>query len=198
MKKLIITFIALVAMCGTAQSQSWLDALKDVATTAIDEATGGKLTQMAIVGTWNYSGPGVKFEGEDIVSSLGGAALESSVTERLAKAYSAVGIAPGACTFTFNNDKTFTARLGKRELTGTYEFDSSSHLLTLNFTRGTYNIGSMPGHAYLSGTELQIVFPVTKLVDMITAIGSRVSSLSNVTKLLKKYENVYIGFEFSK
>ncbi len=198
MKRFIITIVALVSLCGTAQAQDWLNALKDVATTAIDEATDGKLTKMAIVGTWNYSGPGVKFEGEDMASNLGGAAVEGTVKGYLEKGYTTVGIREGACSFTFCEDKSFTAKFGTRELSGTYEFDGASHLLTLHFAKGKFDLGSMPGHAYMSGTNLQIVFPVTKLVDMVTKLGSKVSQLASVTTLLKKYENVYLGFEFSK
>ena len=49
-----------------------------------------------------------------------------------------------------------------------------------------------------SGTELQLVFPVTKLVNLVTELGSKVSSLATVTTLLRKYENVYLGFAFTK
>lgn len=198
MKRLFFTIIALVAFAGGAQAQDWLDAVKKAATNAIDEATDGKLTQLAIAGEWKYSGPGVKFEGEDIVSNLGAGALESTVAGYLEKAYTAAGIRKGACTFTFDKDKNFTAKTGSKELTGTYEFDSATHAITLNFAKGTYNLGTMQGNAYISGTGLQLVFPVTKLTDMVVSLGSKVSQLSTVTTILKKYENVYLGFEFSK
>ena len=96
------------------------------------------------------------------------------------------------------SDSTFTAVLGKHELSGTYEYDSSTHVVTLRFAKGKLNLGAVEGHAYVSGTELQLVFPVTKLVNLVTELGSRVSSLSTITALLKKYENVYLGFAFTK
>ena len=64
MKKILIPAVVLLLALPTA-AQDWKDALKKIATTAVDEATDGKLTQYALAGTWNYSGPGVKFEGED-------------------------------------------------------------------------------------------------------------------------------------
>ena len=45
------------------------------------------LTQYALVGTWNYSAPGVKFEGNDLLSQLGGSALEGTVKSQLDKVY---------------------------------------------------------------------------------------------------------------
>ena len=47
-------------------------------------------------------------------------------------------------------------------------------------------------------SDLLLVFPVTKLVEFATELGSKVSSLATVASLLKKYENVYLGFAFSK
>lgn len=198
MKKLLLP-AALLLLATTAAAQDWKDALKKIATTAVDEATDGKLTQYALTGTWNYTGPGVKFEGEDMVSELGGAALESTVVQQLEKAYALAGIESGAGSFTFEqSDNTFTALLGKHELSGNYEYDAATHVITLRFAKGNLNLGSVDGHAYVSGSDLLLVFPVTKLVEFATELGSKISSLATVASLLKKYENVYLGFAFSK
>lgn len=198
MKKLLFT-AAVLLVAASAAAQDWKDALKKIATTVVDEATDGKLTQYALAGTWNYTGPGVKFEGEDMASNLGAAALESTITEKLEKAYALAGIKAGAGTFTFEqSDSTFTAVLGKHELAGTYDYNAETHVVTLHFAKGMLNLGSVEGHAYISGTELQLLFPVTKLVNLVTQLGSKVSSLSTITALLQKYEDVYLGFAFSK
>ena len=69
---------------------------------------------------------------------------------------------------------------------------------TLHFAKGRLNLGSVPGHAYISGQELVLIFPVTRLVEVVTALGSKVSYFSTATTLLSKYKNVYVGFAFSK
>ena len=43
-----------------------------------------------------------------------------------------------------------------------------------------------------------LVFPVTKLIDMVKAMGSKISSMETIVALLENYKNVYIGFEFSR
>ena len=53
------------------------------ATTAADKATDGKLTQYALAGTWNYTAPGVKFEGNDLLSQLGGTVLQDNIKQQL-------------------------------------------------------------------------------------------------------------------
>ena len=70
--------------------------------------------------------------------------------------------------------------------------------MTLHFAKGKLNLGSVPGHAYISGQELVLVFPVTRLVEVVTALGSKASYFSTATTLLSKYKNVYVGFAFSK
>lgn len=199
MKRLLLLAATLLLLGGPAAAQDWMDALKKAATAAADKATDGKLTQYALAGTWNYTGPGVKFEGGDIASELGGAALETAVVKQLDKAYARAGIRPGAGTFTFEKaDSTFSAVLGKHNLSGTYDYDAATHVVTLRFAKGKLNLGSVPGHAYISGGELVLVFPVTRLVEVVTALGSKISYFSTATTLLSKYKNVYIGFAFSK
>lgn len=197
----ILLAAALTAAClTTASAQDWSDLLKKVATEAADKLTGGKLTAAAIIGTWNYTAPAVKFESDDLLSGLGGTAMESTVTSRLETAYGMVGIKAGAASFTFGDDKSFTADLGRaKQLKGTYEFDPATHEIRLIFDKmSKFKLGTLTGHAYISGSELQLVFPVTKLVEMVTVIGSKVSSLQTVAKLLEKYKEVYLGFAFEK
>lgn len=197
MKKLLLLLL-LTLSAGSAAAQNWSDLLTKIGTALADKATDGQLTRMAIVGRWCYTAPGVRFEGEDLTSELGAAAIESTVASKLETAYKLVGIRPGACEFTFEDGGSFTAVFGSHELSGTYEFEPSTHAMTLRFAKGQYNLGTLSGHAFVSGTELQLVFPVTKLVQLISALGSKISSLSTVAELLNKYENVYVGFRFAR
>lgn len=205
MKKILFAMVTLVATISTASAQSWGDLLKQVAGSAIteiaDQVTNGALSDAALNGTWSYKQPAVKFEGDNLLSTLGGSAIESSVTTRLEKAYTFIGIKEGAATFTFNEDNTFTASLGlAKNLSGTYEFNTETHQITLQFSNTGLlkNFGTMSGYAYISGKELKLVFPVTKLVNMIRTLGSKISYLNTITTLLENYENVYLGFGFAK
>ena len=167
MKRNLLLAIATLLLAGSsATAQDWKEALKKAATTAADKATDGKLTQYALAGTWNYTAPGVKFEGNDLLSQLGGTVLQDNIKQQLDKGYQMAGIKPGAGTVTFAKDKL--------------------------------DLGSVPGHAYIDGSNLLLVFPVTKLIDMVKAMGSKISSMETIVALLENYKNVYIGFEFSR
>ena len=153
MKKLLLFTASLLLLGGTTSSaQDWKEALKKAATAAADKATDGKLTQYALAGTWNYTGPGVKFEGGDIASEVGGAALETAVVKQLEKAYAKAGIRPGAGTFTFGkDDDAFTATLGSHTLSGTYEYDAPTHVVTLQ-GQAQPGFGSRPRLHQRAGT----------------------------------------------
>ena len=99
MKKLLLFTASLLLLGGTTSSaQDRKEALKKAATAAADKATDGKLTQYALAGTWNYTAPGVKFEGNDLLSQLGGTVLQDNIKQQLDKGYQMAGIKPGAGT----------------------------------------------------------------------------------------------------
>ena len=106
MKKSLLLVIAIVAMgCIDASAQNWLDALKGAATSAIDKATGGKLTEKAIIGTWKYSQPAVKLTSStNALSDVAGSAASSTIQSKIKPYYEKVGIKSGACAFVFKED----------------------------------------------------------------------------------------------
>ncbi len=201
MKKIItIVAVAMVAMCAPmeASAQAWLDALKGAATTAIDKATGGKATELMLPGTWNYASPALKLVSDNALADAAASALVTGVEQKLEKAYTAIGIKPGACSYTFNTDNTFTAVLGKRKLSGTYTYDAATHAIELKYTSTLLNLGSMKGYAYLDGNSMELVFDCSKLMTFLTKLGSKVSMLSGITKLVENYDGMMIGFGFTK
>lgn len=199
MKRLILLLAALYISVGSLSAQSWLDALKGVASSAIDRATGGKLTANAIYGTWDYSQPGIKLSSEDdIISDLAASAATSTIQNKMAPYFEKVGIKAGVCKFTFNSDGTFSSTFGKRTHTGTFTFNPEDNSLSLKYDSSLLKLGAIPAFAYMNGTELQILFPMDKLLSLLQSLGSRSSSLSTITTLLNKYDSVKIGFEFSK
>ncbi len=207
MKKIFLMLLMLgSALCVEAQGlKGLLNVAKDVA----DEVTDGKAseiidkvtgaaTEVMIVGTWDYSQPAMTFEGGDLLSNVAGEALAQQLATKLQGAYDAVGIKKGSCSFTFNEDDTFSATLGKHTLSGTYTYDSKSFAITLNFEGKLLKLGTMSGFAYINATGLDLVFDCTRLVKMLTTLGSKVSMLNSITSLLGNYEKANIGFGLTR
>lgn len=194
------------ALCVEAQG---LKGLLNVAKDLADEATDGKAselldkvtgtaTELLLAGTWNYAQPAMTFEGGDLLSNVAGEALAAKLSTKLQTAYNAVGIKQGSCSFTFNDDNTFSAVMGSHTYTGTYSYDTTAFAITLNFDSKLLKLGTMTGYAYLSATGLDLVFDCTRLVKMLTTLGAKVSALSSVTSLMGNYDKANIGFSFTK
>ena len=200
MKKfLILTVLAVTLTSTQVQAQNWLDALKSVATSAIDKLTGGKATAHSLYGTWKYSQPGIKLSSSsNAISDLTASAATSTIQQKMATYYEKVGIKAGACEFSFKDDGTFTSTFGQKILSGTFTFNAESNQLTLNYNSSLLKLGSINTYAYLNGNNLQILFPMDKLLSLMSTLGSASSSLSTITALLKNYDSVKVGFEFSK
>ena len=177
-----------------AAAQSWLDALKGVATAVVDDISGGKLTEKAIIGEWNYSQPAVKLSSKDALSDLAAAAARTTIQSKIAPYFEKVGIKPGICKFTFNEDGSFSSGFGQKSLSGTYAYQAETNEITLTFGSGI----NIKAYAYMNGKNLQLVFPMDNLLKVLTALGSVSDSIAGVTALLNKYDSLKIGFEFSK
>ena len=52
--------------------------------------------------------------------------------------------------------------------------------------------------SYLSGSQMQLVFPSEKLMELLSGIGAKIASLQPLTASLEKYKSIAIGFNFSK
>lgn len=184
---------------GTLRAQNWQELLKQTATSLGDRATDGKLTQYALPGSWTYTAPGVRFEGESAASDPGAALIASMVREQLVKVYEKAGIRAGSSTVSFDNRGGFTTVIGEQTITGNYEYDASNHTISVRFTdEKLAKLGTVAGRAYLSGSELQLLFPVTGLLELAKSVSSQVSSLEAVSTLLSSYKDLYIGFAFER
>ena len=208
MKKILLTLCLVLGMAVCADAQG-LKGLLNVAKDVADEVTDGKAselldkvtgtaTELLIVGTWNYTQPAMTFEGGDLLSNVAGEALAAKLSTKLQTAYNAVGIKQGSCSFTFNDDNTFSAVMGSRTYTGTYSYDTTTFAITLNFDSKLLKLGTMTGYAYLSATGLDLVFDCTRLVKMLGTLGAKVSLLNSVTSLVGNYDKANIGFSFTK
>ena len=195
MKRLLMLIFALqIVALQQVAAQSWLDALKGVASSVIDDVTGGKLTEKALIGTWNYSQPGVHLSSKDALSDLAAAAATSTIQSKMKPYYEKVGIKPGACKFTFGDDGSFSVTIGQKNIAGTYTFNAETKALALKLNSGF----SVTAYAYMNGQNLQLVFPMDNLLKVMTSLGSLSDTLAGITSLLNKYDSLKIGFEFSK
>lgn len=195
MRKVITLALTILLCSASVQAQSWLDALKGVATSLTDEITQGKLTEMAIVGSWNYSSPGLRMGSSDMLSNVAGSAMESTLESKLSTYYQKIGIVAGGCSITLTDDDKFTLKLKGKSVDGTYTYEAESHHITLTISKLNLKVG---GYAYIDGGNLDLLFKVDKLVKFVTAIGSNIDKLRTITSALEVYDEVMLGFKFER
>lgn len=199
MKRILLLAALLVMTGGTLRAQNWQELLKQTATSLGDRATEGKLTQYVLPGSWSYTAPGVRFEGESAASDPGAALIASMVKEQLAKVYEKLGIQAGSSTVTFDNKGNFTVAVGEQKASGSYEYDAATHTISVRPSdEKLAKIEAVAGRAYLSGSELQLLFPITRLLELAQSVSSQASSLEAVSTLLSSYKDLYIGFAFER
>jgi hypothetical protein len=199
MKKVLVIVVTLCAVCGTASAQQNLGGLlKGVATQIVDKATDGKATEYLLTDTWEYSDPAVRFESENTLANLAATSLASTFETKLQNAYNLVGMKKGEFSLTLNTDNTFSMVTGKRTYKGTYTYNAETHALELKFDTTLIKLRSLSGYAYLDGDNLDVAFDCTKLVNFLTAVGSKVSSLKSITDAIGSYENVLVGFTYTR
>lgn len=199
MKRILLLAALLCMTGGTLRAQNWQELLKQTATSLGDRATEGKLTQYALPGSWSYTAPGVRFEGESATSDPGAALIASMVKEQLAKVYEKLGIQAGSSTVTFDNKGNFTVAVGEQKASGSYEYDAATHTISVRPSdEKLAKIEAVAGRAYLSGSELQLLFPITRLLELAQSVSSQASSLEAVSTLLSSYKDLYIGFAFER
>lgn len=188
----------MLAITTSASAQNLGKILKGVVTEYVDEATDGKATELLLVDAWSYDSPAVRFDSENELANLAGNALVGTVEGKLQSAYNLVGIKKGSCSLTLNADNTFSMVLGRRTLTGTYTYAADTHAIDLMFDTKLLKLSSLSGYAYIDGENLDVAFDCTKLVNFLSALGSKVSMLNSLTQLVDSYENVYLGFTFAR
>ena len=201
MKRLFIFIVAVSALmigAQTAEAQSWKDILKKAGAAVADAATDGKFSEKALVGEWTYMEPALKMEGEDVLSGFAAVALEQSATKHLAKVYDKIGLRPGKGTLAFLKDNKYEARAENRTISGGYEYNGETRDITFSFDTKFRKVEPVMGRVYVEGDVMSIVFPVTKLVELVKSIGDKVPQLQGVAQLLENYKGVYLGVKFSR
>ena len=102
----------------------------------------------------------------------------------------------GEFSFTFQADSSFVTRLGKKELKGTYIYNAENEQTELRFSR----LLKLNTSINCTSSELQMLFNVDKLLDLITFISSKSNSsaLQGISALTDSYNGMLLGFALKK
>lgn len=191
-------FAAVLAL-GIADVQA--QSLKDILGGLVGAVTGNTTTEQTIVGEWGYTQPAVKLKSDNVLAQAGSSLMTGTIEKKMATYYEKVGLKAGSAAITLTEDKQFTLTMGKRTLQGTYEFDSTTNALTLNFTTKTsVKIGKIRGEAQLSGGDLKLLFAADKMLKIVKGLSavSNNTSIAAISKAAEQYDGLSLGMTFAK
>ena len=141
MKKIAAILGSLMLVASAANAQNILgNILNSVTGGNVGETVGNVLNsvlgggQVDLAGTWNYGGVGAAVRSDNILSTVAGNAAVSTIETKADNILAKAGINPGAATFTFNQDGSFSFKAGRLPaITGTYV--QNGNAVTMKFGR---------------------------------------------------------------
>ena len=181
-----------------------LGAIPQIISTGIDllgSLLSKTITERSFIGTWTYQSPEVRFESENLLSKAGGSVMASSIEKKLDSYLGKIGITKGVTTFTFKSDKTYIIQTkGKTISSGTYTYDQSNQMLSMQGTFGLMNQSCLVG---MDGTNLCLLYDADKLLSVMNSaasvLGQANSTLGSVASVFgNNYNGMKVGFSLAK
>ena len=208
MKKLIAIFCATALFAASAGAQNVLGGILNaigggnVGETITNVLSGVTGATTNLVGTWNYGGVAAAVRSDNILSTVAGNAAVSTIESKADEILGKAGVVPGAATFTFNQDGTFSLKAGKLPaITGTYtqdgnnvtfSFGKSLQFLKLNGTVST----ASGGCKILFNGERFMTF-AQRVIEFAKKISTS-AGLATVGNILSTAKSVDAGFKLTR
>lgn len=149
-------------------------------------------------GKWQYKGPAVAFQSDNMLQKAGGIAAAQTVEKKLSTYYAMLGVS--SMTMTVEKDGAFTVNLRGIPVKGTIEKgDDGNFVFSVNGI-GRSSVSKVPATISASGADIDVTFDATKLMEVATKIlsASKNSTLNMASSLLGGYDGMNVGFKLSK
>lgn len=156
-----------------------------------------KLTEADLMGTWTFQSVDCVFETENFLMKAGGEVAAAKVETKLNDTFAKLGIVSGACSFTFNSDNTYSAKVAGFPIGGQFALDAENKKLTMTYLGG---LGTMTPNIVKSGNKISLLYEADKLL----AIAQKMAAMSDnpsfkaLAELATAYDGMMIGLELQK
>lgn len=193
------SFWQLLVACLLLTTNSHAQSLKDLLNKENIEkavnAISGK-TSVDMTGSWSYTGAAIEFKSDNLLQKAGGAVAATAAEKKLDEQLAKVGIKAGQMSFTFAADSTFNVNIGKKNLKGTYSYDSSTQKVNLKFVK----LIAMNAKVSTTASNIDLLFDSDKLLQLLTFLSSKSSNatLKGIGSLANKYDGMMTGFSMTR
>ena len=208
MKKIIAIFCATALFAASAGAQNVLGGILNaigggnVGETITNVIAGVTGASTDLVGSWTYGGVAAAVRSDNILSTVAGNAAVSTLENKADEILGKAGVTPGAATFTFNQDGTFSFQAGRLPaITGTYvqegnnvsfSFGKMLKFLKLNGTVST----AAGGCKILFDGERFMTF-AQRVIEFANKITTS-AGLATVGNILTTAKSVDAGFKLTR
>ena len=148
------------------------------------------VTAKSLTGKWTYAEPAARYDGDNLVGTLGVSALESI----LPALYSKAGLTAGKGSVTFSAPDVFSARIGSYNVTGNYRMVSPDGTVVLSATVRNVS-GMLHGSVVIDGDTLTLVLDAAAAAALVERVAPKASS-NDYFKILKSVFDSYPGVKF--
>lgn len=193
------SFWQLLVACLLLTTNSHAQSLKDLLNKENIEkavnAISGK-TSVDMTSSWSYTGAAIEFKSDNLLQKAGGAVAATAAEKKLDEQLAKVGIKAGQMSFTFAADSTFNVNIGKKNLKGTYSYDSSTQKVNLKFVK----LIAMNAKVSTTASNMDLLFDSDKLLQLLTFLSSKSSNatLKGIGSLANKYDGMMTGFSMTR
>ena len=157
-----------------------------------------KVELSQLVGTWNYYGPAVGFQSDDVLKKIGGSAASAAIEKELETYYNKLGL--NNLILTIDENANFTLKAKLITFKGVIEKGDNGMFIFNIKELGSINLGRLEVYTTLSGKTLSLTCDAEKFVALAKKIMSITnnSTLQSVISLLESYDGVTVGFKLRK
>lgn len=160
----------------------------------------GGTTQLSaerLAGTWNFVGTDCVFESENFLLKAGGEVAASQIETKLDGILGKVGFKPGACSYTFKADGTYTATIAGRQINGTFVVDAQNKTITMTYLAG---LMQMTARVAYTGNSISLLYEGDKLLKLAETVAkvSGGTTGNTLSTLMQSYDGMLVGMKFKK
>lgn len=203
--KVILMFLLAGMPTITIQAQDWKSILSGVANSIgekVSEKVSDKIDTISVTGTWKYMKSDCKLQSDDPLSKVGGELAAKKVESHMEELLAKLGIDENT-VFSFNSDSTYTIKIGKRTLKGTYSLNKDTKEMTMVSRLKVRSTAKVTKNV-LAPTKMGLLFKADKLIALVQNVTNTLAQKSsnktiNAAKtLITKYDGMMLGIELNK
>ncbi len=184
---------------GTTTNNATTSVLTSAGTTVLgtlmSTLLGNTTSKNSIVGTWTYAKPKVAFESENILAQIGASVASDKIESTLGNQLKRIGMQAGKTSITFNSDGTCAMTRNGKSFPGTYSYDTSSGVMTI---QGAFGLTTVRPYVSVVGTELYMLFDSSKLLSVMNGLMSSTSYTNTLSSLLGNYNGLKLGWTMTR